>query len=459
MNRNKRNQGITLIALAITIIVLLILAGISITALTGNNGIITQAIQAKESNNIAEIKERIEVEVLKCIDKKGNFKKGTFKANVEKNLKGSSVIEKENKIIVNTDGYRIKIDGITGNIIGEPSKITMVKPGIIVAKTEEDNYSDGEDTATIPEGFTVDETENTISKGLVVHGPDKADGDSGSEFVWIPVPDINVMSQCSTAGGDCDLQLDGNALRCVTHDSTEIVGKIYAVKNDENFGEINTTYTDKRKPGYLDISDNQSYNTIGLTLSAMQTDYKNMAVSVAKYGGFYVGRYETSLSDATSKSEGVRGTVQSKVGRIPTSAGANSGTRTWYGLYSKQDKTYTGTNNSVESSMIWGSQYDRILNWAKEGVDKEKITNTSLGNNSNGKITTTGNSEYLEDSINNIRDLGGNLFEWTLEATGQTGRIFRGGNFYHNFSPSYRLWNTPANNPGDYGSRLALYIK
>ena len=459
MKRNKRNHGITLIALAITIIVLLILAGISIAALTGNNGIITQAIQAKDSNNIAGIKEKIEVEALKCIDKKGNFDKGTFKTNIEKNLKGSSVTEKGNKIIVKIDGYKVIIDGITGDIIGEPSKITLAKPGVTVGKTEEDNYSDGENTATIPEGFTVDETENTISKGLVVHGPDKADGDSGSEFVWIPVPDINVMAQCSTAGGDCDLQLDGDILRCVTHNSTEIVGKIYAVKNGENFGQINTTYNDLREPAYLDISDNESYNTIGLTLSAMQTDYKNMAVSVAKYGGFYVGRYETSLSDATSESAGTRGTVQSKVGKIPTSAGAASGTRAWYGLYSKQDKTYTGTNNSVESSMIWGSQYDRILNWAKDGADKEKITNTSLGNNSSGRVATTGNSNYLEDSINNIRDLGGNLMEWTLEACGQNFRIFRGGNFNHNFSPSYRSFNTPDNNPGDYGSRLSLYIK
>ena len=42
------NRGITLIALVITIIVLLILAGVSISMLTGQNGIITQAQRAKE---------------------------------------------------------------------------------------------------------------------------------------------------------------------------------------------------------------------------------------------------------------------------------------------------------------------------------------------------------------------------------------------------------------------------
>ena len=100
-----------------------------------------------------------------------------------------------------------------------------------------------------------------------------------------------------------------------------------------------------------------------------------MATSVAKYGGFYVGRYETSLSNATS-TESKDGNIQSKPGVMPTSAG-NSATSRWYGLYSKQ-KEYTGKNGSVESSMIWGSQYDRILNWVKEGKNEEeksKITN------------------------------------------------------------------------------------
>ena len=36
----------------------------------------------------------------------------------------------------------------------------------------------------------------------------------------------------------------------------------------------------------------------------MQTDYKNMIISVFKYGGFYIGRYETSLSEATTTNAG-----------------------------------------------------------------------------------------------------------------------------------------------------------
>ena len=58
--RNKQETGVTLLALVITIIVLLILAGITISAVTGDNGIIKNAGQAKEETEIANEKEIVE---------------------------------------------------------------------------------------------------------------------------------------------------------------------------------------------------------------------------------------------------------------------------------------------------------------------------------------------------------------------------------------------------------------
>ena len=59
----KNNKGITLIALVITIIVLLILAGVSIAMLTGDNGILTQAENAQTATREADIKEAISLAV------------------------------------------------------------------------------------------------------------------------------------------------------------------------------------------------------------------------------------------------------------------------------------------------------------------------------------------------------------------------------------------------------------
>ena len=62
MNNRKKEKGITLIALAVTIIVMLILAGVTIAALTSENGIVNQATSAKEKNNLAKIEEDIKLE-------------------------------------------------------------------------------------------------------------------------------------------------------------------------------------------------------------------------------------------------------------------------------------------------------------------------------------------------------------------------------------------------------------
>ena len=410
MNQKENTKGITLIALVITIIILVILAGVSITMLTGNNGILIQAKLAKENTEIAK--------------------------------------EQEEKSLDKMDSY-------------------------IKEKAIKDNYIDiNGDKATIPEGFEVDETESVISKGLVVHGPDKANGDNGSEFVWIPVPDINSMSQCSIAGGNCNLQLEDGVLKCKTHnDNEEIVGKLYAINAGENFGTLNTNYNANnglREPAIVtgnndgtgkqydnDIRDNNNL----FTLESLKLDYRNMATSVARYGGFYVGRYETSLNNAT-ESEAKDGNVQSKQGVMPTSA-ANNSTLMWYGLYKIQNKTYTGKNNSVESSMIWGSQYDRVLNWVKEGKnddEKKKLTDKTLGNHGEN-VEATGSMNYQDDSIKNIRDLGGNLREWTLEAFLNDRRVYRGANDQSNNSPSSRYYNLPYVKDNVYGSRLALYLK
>ena len=326
-------------------------------------------------------------------------------------------------------------------------------------------YKDkNDDTATIPAGFQVSlvGSQNKITNGLVVRGPDE------SEFVWVPVDDINDMAQCSTAGGDCNLILsDGDELMCTTHNSTEIVGKLYSVDTCKSSIDdtANTSYdvnNGLKEPATVPYYDeNSNYNNNLITLEGLKTDYKSMVISVAKYGGFYVGRYETSLSDATKDSKGTKGTPQSKAGVLPISAD-NGATQMWYGLYDKQNKRYVEASDSVESSMIWGSQYDRIINWVKEGayeVEKNKLVNTELGNHRKSGVATTGNSNYIDDSIKNIRDLGGNLYEWTLESWGTVGRVFRGGNCYNSLSLSYRDYIYPNSTYSLAGSRMTLYIK
>lgn len=68
---SRKNEGITLIALIVTIIILIILAGISIGTLTGDNGIIKQAQTARTETERSDIEEKINVIVIvkkeKCL--------------------------------------------------------------------------------------------------------------------------------------------------------------------------------------------------------------------------------------------------------------------------------------------------------------------------------------------------------------------------------------------------------
>ena len=157
----KSNKGITLIALVITIIVLLILAGVSIAMLTGNNGILTQAQNAKNRTEEAKGKEE-------------------------------NRLNEYNNIINNY------VNGGTTE---------SVEPGEIVETTMKNNYTDAEgNKATVPAGFVVSkiEEEQNISSGLVIYDiPEdeigsvdwEAKNEDGAynvqtkynQFVWIPV--------------------------------------------------------------------------------------------------------------------------------------------------------------------------------------------------------------------------------------------------------------------------------
>ena len=63
MKKIESQKGITLVALVVTIIVLIILAGISINLLLGDNGLITRAQEAKKQQKIAEVKEKLSLEL------------------------------------------------------------------------------------------------------------------------------------------------------------------------------------------------------------------------------------------------------------------------------------------------------------------------------------------------------------------------------------------------------------
>lgn len=108
---NRNNKGITLITLVITIVVLLILAGVSIAMITGDNGILTQAKNAKEKNEETSTEEVVKLEVMSSFDKAGKYDVALAKQRLQQNL-GANVeeIQQNNTLKVTYKGEEFLID-------------------------------------------------------------------------------------------------------------------------------------------------------------------------------------------------------------------------------------------------------------------------------------------------------------------------------------------------------------
>ena len=437
-----KNKGITLIALVITIIVLLILAGVSIASLTGPNGLLTRANEAKEATTRAGAKEKVQMEVAGSFNEHGNFDMDKLKENLKENLGLQESDIKDNEdgsITVTVDGYEVTVDsngnvkvegeGTTPEDPSDTENIVTTPPTTEVGKDtifKDPNSNDKE--AYIPKGFKVSGVadEQKIDTGLVVIAPD------GSEFVWVPV-------------NKATLEVDGIAGKIVAEEVKEGEEVNYRGVLWKNFSTTDTStkidYSDNgyREPDVVTNYDGNpeyltSINTILGTSFAkaddfkkyMQDEYNAIIGSIKIKGGFYIGRYESSLSGSTETEVATEGDIQSKRNVMPTSAG-NAGTYRWYGLYAKQHEYATVINSkhqtNIKSAMIYGSMYDAVMNWALYGADKTDADEITASITEHGPEYT---GALPGDKIKNIYDLGNNLREWTAEAFSTNNRVFRG---------------------------------
>ena len=429
----KKQTGITLIALVITIIVLLILAGVSIATLTGNNGILTQANTAKENNKVATAKEKVQLEAAGSFDNTGVFSKTIFKDNLKDNLglTDSDIIDNaDGTITVKIDGYEIKVDGTTGKV-SDPSKnnenpTTGVTPGTVVSKTEKNNYKDSENNmATVPQGFTVSgiKEEQTISKGLVIYDIPKSEisnvdwstaATRYNQFVWIPVENAEEYQRDFSYPSSYDSNMDTTP--------------------------ANSTFTDT---GYLP-SDIQP-TTDDATNN--ETAERN---AVLKYNGFYIARYEAGKEGSNVVSKQNATVYTEKTQEEFKSIG-----KTMYG----DSSTY------VKSAMCSGIQWDMVMKFVdgkKDGNNKNydvRTYNEARHKGDNVGVEKTGNN--ISDKVQNIYDLEGNCYEYVAEKNNTSYPfVVRGG--LYNSTSNYRASLRNSSDGGTYSGhtfRSALYIK
>ncbi len=457
--KTKANMGITLISLVITIIVLIILAGVTISSISRNNGIINKAEQAKKNVQVSSVIEKIQVDVLKKYNsQKGKFTESDFENILINYGSLSGGPELISKILKTKEKNEIPVKDILDLLdikfyvdkkpdVQKPTPGKPTPDGIFTETSTVDGNTPTENNPIIPEGFKPMDinptpTPDTVNKGFVIT-------DGQAEFVWVPVPDITKM-----VGGTEKQNNPG-----------ERWGKLYSktnIDNPENGTDIaKPTNTSYREPdvltatsnadgnqAYLDIMNNilgTSYN-INTFKTELEKDFYKMSESVKKYKGFYVGRYESSLvgSDNNAYLAPIKGAMSANA--------AGSLSSSWYGLYARQKKYKKG---QIEGSMIWGCQYDAMMKWMKKNrVNVESLTPLPEASKNTGR--TTGTVET--DKLCNVYDLLGNSYEWTLEAHNTYFRVNRGGNYEYGVSPANRFDDFPNDTNLDNSIRAALYI-
>ena len=147
----KNNKGITLIALVVTIIVLLILAGVSIAMLTGQNGILNRASESSVTNAIGEAKDQVALTVSEAVA-------DYYEVKYAK-------------------GNEAKYNGLN-NVAGDTKTETKALKNYIVAKVNDVKVNGVTITADATKGITITSSENGTYKTTATLG------DNGNVGAW-----------------------------------------------------------------------------------------------------------------------------------------------------------------------------------------------------------------------------------------------------------------------------------
>ena len=374
----SHHSGITLVALVVTIIVLLILAGVTITALLGDSGIIKNAGEAANITN-----EAVQQEQSDMSDLSGMLQDAIDSEQTPSNW--------------------------------DKNKVVAVK-------------SDDGKMVPVPIGFTKStvEGEGSVDTGFVIKQGSDGSATSGiNEFVWVPVDDPSEMFGTDAQGNSLGKLYDFGTSSSPKNPPTE--------RNWTETGGVmswtaSSGSTSYREPDIVteydgsDATSNASYftsaigNVTGEQFKVqLQQEFENMRDSVETYGGFYIGRYETgNLSQGTA---------------VVQKNNTDINKKNWYEMYQKC-KTVVEESETIKgtTSMIWGCQWDATLKWFLESSDSEVveyITDSTGKGNYSGRLLTNGTGSNDNYSVNKIYDMAGNIEDWTLEAHATEFRVSR----------------------------------
>ncbi len=456
-------KGITLISLIITIIIMLILAGVVLTLTIGENGLFNTAkYAAKKWNNSVE-KENAELDELYAY------------------INGETLPE-------NTK------DTVAGTLVAVPDSWKTSTPAYVSTK-------DGKEVVSSKKVSTV----QAVATGE-------------GETIPVPLGFYYVGGKIDTGVVISDNKADQNKYK----NEIEIPSGIEAVLNEDgSVKEIKRTLVGNqfvwvpcKEKEYVKTDWGQG-NVANRSNSCWDTSVDRAGeLQTKKYGGFYVARFEAGLASdieetkdrqqntGSNQTYNKEGKPQSKAGLVP-----------WNFIdwnKSRENANSMYNTDYVNSGLITGTQWDVMINWMTDKNSSELTSSGTFGNYANVTPTITlGRTSYgfvsgaywyqdpfvdtwVKDTVRqagtagskgyawttgasnearkkNLYDVAGNMWEWTEETSFYGGnsatqyRVLRGGSFNNASSAypvCYRSGDSTVSHTGvSVGFRAVLYIK
>ena len=413
----KESKGITLIALVITIIVLLILAGVTIATLTGDNGILKKAGDAKTQTEQAKEDENLKIAIAGSYGTDGKLNLKDLKDNLENQGINYDKNNTGFPLEVTVNGEKKKIDA-NGNIIESIQSLKTKGTVFKDTTTLEDTYGN---QVTIPKGFKIaDDSATEVTGGIVIEDATYTNT-IGSQFVWIPV-----------GTGE-------NAIKKANKETVEIeLGRYDFTKNSDG-----TITTSEYSGSYTEDTTASHNSSRG---NAIAKDIEKFKTSANSNHGYYIGRYEAGVVDynssvSTSNSNyetnwtGYTGDniklVCKKEQQVWNYVTQNKASELSRDMYKSEAKVTSDLINSY----AWDTAIVFIQKCGTESNSSTYSYTVGQSSTSTSAPQTTGtnilSATSKVDKQCNIFDMAGNCYEWTTETSSRSNNpcVDRGGGY------------------------------
>ena len=443
----KKNKGITLVALVVTIVVLLILAGVSINLVLGNNGIIAKAKEAQRKSAEASQNDLIGMNELA--------------QQLEEQINGSA-------------GSGSGNGGAGGS--GAGTKV----PAEATAET----------APYFPDN-TFTKKEGTIDTGLVIQDA------SGNEYVWVVVPkslynntayNSNNAKKPSSSTDYANIEYCLQQYTATYRKGTSYSDVYYADTANEGWFEDETAYNNLKNSMLKSVYENGGFY-VGRYEAGIGTNRTSIEAKVD-------GKYPVPTTVPVTKADAYPYTYVTRTQAQNLATSVNSGSRTsslMFGVQwdlvlafmskdtAKVTDTSILTSNSTTIGNYRNSTFD--LNRGKyvqngklgnpwknfdSALDSIVVSNETTGkmkkteqsSSSNSILLTTGGTE--QNKVMNLYDIAGNVWEWTLEKTsrGSLPCALRGGSYINDgssYTAAYRPSDNTTNANDTIGFRVTLW--